>query len=56
MLGELGHHDARHLPRHRNGEQPVRAGWCVLMIAAWLLFLAVVLGWILSLKGVKLWL
>jgi hypothetical protein len=52
MLGEVGHHRASHLVRTEEGTPPVRGGYCMILVAAWVLFLAVVVGWILGLKGV----
>jgi hypothetical protein len=52
MLGRIDHHGARRLVRGPDEAPPLRGLYCVLIVLAWLLFLAVTIDWIMSMKGV----
>ena len=53
MLRGIDHRGYERLVRDPDGAPPFRGRYCVLIVVACLLFLAVVFNWILGMKGVR---
>jgi hypothetical protein len=53
MLRGIDHRGARHLVRDPDEAPPLRGLYCVLLVVGWMLFLAVTIDMILSMKGVR---
>ena len=53
MLRGIDHQGGKHLFRDPEEAPPVRGRYCVLIVVGWMLFLAVTIDVILSMKGVR---
>jgi hypothetical protein len=53
MAGVIDHRGGGRLVRDPDEAPPFRGRYCVAIVVGWLLFLAVTIDWILSIKGVR---